>query len=268
MSQPNRVAGIHAKLTGVDGDRHTPLAPQGSVNNEFLPPIVDWDVFREEFEWDQGEHVACIGPTGAGKTTLALFLLDYRKFVTVFATKPVDETLDALQRDGFVRHTTWEKFRPPQFEPRRLLWPNARKLNAATQQSIEFSKAFEAIYIEGKWCLFIDELWFMINQLKFQQTIKTYLMQARSLKISLVCLTQRPSGVPVELYDQSTHLFFWRDNDSRNLDRLAGISWADGDLVRYAIATLDKYQVLYVNTRKGLNSMMRFTPPPLEEKET
>lgn len=252
MTQPNRVSGIYASRNNVDF---------------LLPPVIAWDTFRGGFRWSQGEHVALIGPTGAGKSTLAMFLLEYRKYVVAFATKPVDSTLDSLQEKGFRRAKRWKDFRPPNFEPRRLLWPSARELYAEGTQAKEFREAFEHIYREGKWCVFVDELWYIINALGFTKTIKTYLMQARSLKISLMCCTQRPSGVPVELYDQSTHLFFWRDNDERNLSRLGGISWADADTVRMAIANLDKYQVLYVNTRVGLESMVRFTPPGPPSKQ-
>ena len=31
---------------------------------------VPWNSFLKTFDWKQGEHVAAIAPTGAGKTTL------------------------------------------------------------------------------------------------------------------------------------------------------------------------------------------------------
>lgn len=236
------------------------LAAVGDIQ-QFLPPRISWDEFRGRFEWNQGEHVGLIGPTGAGKSTLAISLLDYRKYVAAFITKPVDATMDALGLRGYIREDDWSKFKPPNFQPKRLLWPNARVLNSKEIQKDKFLDAMEDIYVEGKWCMYWDELWYMINQLGFTMECKTFLMQARSLKISFMMCTQRPAGVPVEVYDQSTHLFFWCDNDERNLQRLGGISWANADIVRMAIATLDRYEVLYVNTREGLDSMVRFFPP-------
>ncbi len=107
------------------------------------------------------------------------------------------------------------------------------------------------IYVEGAWTVAIDETWYIIQTLKMEREIKTYLLQARALGISLVCATQRPAYIPLEVYDQSTHLMFWRDNDESNLKRISGISWRSADLIRSVVADLDKHQVLYINTRTG-----------------
>jgi hypothetical protein len=68
------------------------------------------------------------------------------------------------------------------------------------------------------------------------------------------------------MIDQSTHLFFWLDNDERNLKRLSGISWKSAKTVQGLIMNLDRYQVLYINTRTG--EMARITPPPPDEVST
>jgi hypothetical protein len=53
------------------------------------------------------------------------------------------------------------------------------------------------------------------------------------------------------LYDQATHLFFWRDNDDANLKRIGGIGSLDARLVRDTVAALPHHETLYVNTRTG-----------------
>jgi hypothetical protein len=141
-----------------------------------------------------------------------------------------------------------------------LLWPDATKLDSAEHQHTVFHHAFGAIYREGSWTVALDETWYMSNTLQLSGDIKMFLLQARSLDISLVCATQRPASVPLEIYDQSSHLFFWRDNDENNLRRLSGISWRSADLVRRVIANLEQYQVLYINTRTG--KMVRTKCPP------
>src|SRR6202035_4585406 len=98
---------------------------------------------------------------------------------------------------------------------------------------------------------FIDEGWYFTQQLGLGEQIKVYLLQARSLDISLIVATQRPVSVPTELWDQSTHLFFFKETDERNLERRGGIAWKDALAVRNMIANLDQYQFLYFNSRSG-----------------
>lgn len=229
---------------------------------------VSYDEFLESFRWHQGEHVAMIGPTGSGKTTLALSLLEERKYVVVFATKPRDSTLQQLiTRKKWIKVSKWQdKFfaRHPEKHPKRVLWPNARSLYAASRQRKVFRDAFERIYDEGSWCVYLDELWMMVNFLKLQFEVRVYLQQSRALGISLVCATQRPKFVPLEVYDQSTHLFFWRDNDYSNLKRISDISWLNSDHVRTTVANLEVFEVLYIQVRNNNIRMMKFTPPPPE----
>jgi hypothetical protein len=218
---------------------------------------VPWEQFLPALPWRQGQHVALIGPTGCGKTTLLLNLLPKRKYVVLFGTKPRDATLNALVRQGYHKMQKWEPLDADMY-PRRILWPNAAQLREARNlQRREFTRALDAIYHEGSWCVAIDELWYVIQSLGLREEIKQYLQQARSLGISLVCATQRPAFVPLEVYDQSEHLFFWRDNDERNLRRLSGISWLSAKAVMQAIAHLPLHDVLYINTRTGSMSITR-----------
>lgn len=216
-----------------------------------MAPRVPWDVFlREELQWKPGEHFALIGPTGQGKTTMLLNLLPLHPFVTVFVTKPRDEVMESLLFQGYVKLERWQSLDPRQW-PRRLLWPNATELDSVERQKEVFHNAFRTIYREGGWTVAIDETWYVVNELKLGQDIKLFLLQARSLGISLLCASQRPAYIPLEIYDQSTHLMFWRDNDETNLKRISGISWRSADLIRTIVANLERYQVLYVNTRTG-----------------
>ena len=210
-----------------------------------------WDVFiRDHFQWKQGEHVGLIGPTGQGKTTLLTHLLPVQPFVVVFATKPYDESMDRLISTGYLRMDRWQNI-DPRRAPRRVLWPSAQNLDSDATQREVFKDALERIYRERGWAVVIDEGWYFTNKLNLGNEIKTYLLQARSLSISLVFATQRPAWVPLEVFDQSTHLFFYRDNDERNLARLSGISFRSADLIKYVVSNLEQYQALYINTRTG-----------------
>lgn len=218
-------------------------------------PRVPWDVFvRDILRWKEGEHFALIGPTGQGKTTMLRSLLPLHYYVTVFAVKPYDDTMDALIRTGYTRMERWRSVGADEY-PKRVLWPNIAHLKGKEArlnlQRQVFDEAFDAIYMERGWTLAIDELWYFSNRLKMDGWIEEYLSQARSLSVSLIMATQRPAFIPLMVYDQSTHIMFWRDNDETNLRRISGISYRSAELIRGIVSNLEQYQVLYINTRTG-----------------
>lgn len=222
-------------------------------------PRVHWSEFvNGRFVWNRGEHVGLIGPTGQGKTTLLKNILPLHPYVTVFVTKPRDTSLEPLETAGYHRMERWQSV-DPRIHPRRLLWPDAKRLGAATRQQAVFGDALDKIYLEGRWTVAVDELMYVVNRLKLRTEVIDYYTQARSLDVSLAACTQRPAWVPGEMYDQSTHLFFWRNNDARAQKRLSEINAVDSDLVRDVVGRLDNHQVLYVNTRTG--EMCRTTGP-------
>ena len=239
-----------------------------------LAPVVDWDDFMTYvFDWKQSQHVALIGPTESGKSTLQYAILPRRKYVTFFATKPRDRTLDHFaEKGGFVRIEDWpptagrfkKKLITAEEMPRRLLWPDATQMSPATMdnQREVFLRAFHDIYGQGGWCTVWDEFWMMCSILGMEKEARIMLQQARSNDISFVIGAQRPSRIPLEVFDQTTHLFFWRDNDEANLKRMGGIGWMSANEIRAFVANLEPHQVLYLNTRRGW--MYRTTAPEIK----
>lgn len=209
-------------------------------------PKVNWDTFYNEiFDWKQGEHVSVIGPTGQGKTTLCLALLPKREYVVAFATKPEDEQTEDLG---------WPIFRKwpiPVTIKKAILWPKFRGPEDFVEQQKTFLGAMLDIFKRGAWTVYVDETWYFDNVLKLGKLLELYWLQARSLRISLVAGTQRPAYVPLLMYDQATWLFFFKDNDERNLRRIGGIGWLDSKRIMATVASLENHEFLAINTRTG-----------------
>lgn len=216
-------------------------------------PRIPWQEFRRTLRWKPGEHFSLIGPTGLGKTTMLTNVLPMHPFVTVFATKPRDKTMTALiAHDHYVRFERWPNGLDPEEFPRRVIWPDATDIDSDKIQKVVFGDAFAKIYREGGWTLALDETWYVDDILGLGKNIKMYLLQARSLDISLVSAFQRPAWVPRELYSSSTHLMFWKTNDEVDLKSLSGIGYRSAQLIRDIVSDLDLFQVLYINSRTGM----------------
>jgi hypothetical protein len=243
-----------------------------------MAPDLDWDDFWSEIiaspehGWKQNQHVGLVGPTEQGKTNLAYHLLELRDYVTYFAIKTQDETLDAFAAaGGYVRLTDWPPKRglivkrevKPAEMPRRLLWPDATELDSEAEQRRVFGAALRDIYARGGWCTVFDDYWYLASILGFEKDTKKFLMNARSNYSPMIICTQRPAGHRlVEMFDQTTHLFFFRDNDEPNLKRIGGVGYLSSDIIRGFVANLEQFQFLYVNTRTGW--MYRSRAPRLE----
>lgn len=226
-------------------------------------PRVAWDDFlRDHFTWEQGEHITLIGPTGSGKTTLALSLLPLRRYVIAYGTKPKDKTLDQLiKRDKWKHIKTHDRFPAvvPRSGFRAVFWPPYRTPADEPRQAWEIGRNLNEAFTRGGFCLFIDETWWFTHKLGMKSWLEALWTQGRSIGLSIVAGTQRPAHIPLLAYDQATHVFFWRDNDERNLKRISGMNGLNARLIQSTVSTLAPHEVLYVNTR---TSAMHVTKAP------
>lgn len=212
-------------------------------------PFLPWaDFLDHAFDWEQGEHITCIGTTGSGKTTLMRQLLPRRRYVVVFGVKKRDETMDKYLKDGYLRIKHWGH---NEIADHLILWPDIRGANHTDKQRDVFTEAMDSIYRQGGWCVVSDETSYLSETLGMDKWIKFLLQQARSGGVSFVNMTQRPAFIPLACYDQATHLFVWRDNDRRNIQRFGELAGNARFVVEREVAELRRREVLYLHKDSG-----------------
>lgn len=203
-------------------------------------------------QWRQGQHATLIAPTGQGKTTLARELIPripaIRHYVMVLATKKRDKTLDA-----FSDYRVMEV--PQEWAERVIVRPQfPRDVDAMLKSHRDtFRRALTVAFHSGGWTVYADEVAYLSDDLNLRQDLKRIWMQGRSDGVTLIAATQRPRNIPLEAYDQPTHLFLWRDTDRENVRRLADIAGnVDRAAIMARVARLPRYQFIYVNTREEI----------------
>jgi len=187
-----------------------------------------WDQFLKDFrsEWKPGQHIAIIAPTGQGKTTVLVTLLGLRNFVLGFDPKGGDDTLAKSQ---YPRLPTWPpaskyydkmaKGEPVKF----LVGPKTPRRRDRPALIAAQARALEGAWDDGGWTVAIDELQIAADKMGQADAIDELLIAARTKKVSVVSLFQRPANVPRSAYEMSSWIFLELTLDVDTIKRLAEI---------------------------------------------
>ncbi len=230
-----------------------------------------WDQFLEDFrrEWKPGQHIAIIAPTGQGKTTVLVSLLELRNFVLGFDPKGGDDT---LAKSRYPRLPTWPpapkyydkmaKGEPVKF----LIGPKTLRRRDRPALIDVQAKALEGAWDDGGWTVAIDELQIAADKMGQADAIDELLIAARTRKVSVVSLFQRPANVPRAAYEMSSWIFLGLTLDVDTINRLAEIVGRPKYEIRGAVGGLARVDYSWLVLPNNPRRPMLLTLPREPDK--
>ncbi len=221
---------------------------------EEIAPFVEFPALVAAMNYRHDEHVTIVGPTGRGKTTIALELLKLRRNVVVIGTKSEDKVLRGLVRSKeYVRSNTLPS---PAVARRVIVWPKFTGIDDVETQRRIIAGVFDQAFRERNRTILADELHYLAEFLRMGPRLKLWWTQGRSAGCSLIAGFQRPAWVPRDAYSSATHLFIFGTADDNDAKALGGIGGLNSRTIRYVVQWLEQdpsrfHEFLYVNTRTG-----------------
>lgn len=206
---------------------------------------VEWPMFLKWFGsvWEQGQHVALVGPTGCGKTTAAVGICGLRRWVLGLDAKGGDSTLSAA---GWTSVNDWpppRKIRQDIAEGRaaRLVAGfSPRTIHDRTRLRDFLRTVMEQAWVDRNWTLEVDELQLMADRkmMNLGPLIEEFLVAARDRGVSVVQCFQAPAWVPTASTRQATWIGLFPTRDTTVIKSLAektGRPWHDLETVLHEI---------------------------------
>lgn len=219
------------------------------------------DFITNRFAYEKGQHLSIIGPTGNGKTTLGLQLLEATAHpdlpAVLFAMKPKDDTIDKFIKATKARGHDYRKVGnwppPPSIwrpgKPDGWIVQPKHTFNVDVDEpnhSEVFYRALQDSYKKGKRIVFADEAYSLDDELGLGRYLITLWTKGRSMGTGLWAATQKPTHVPTWMYSQATHVFLSYDPDKRARQRYREISGIDPDIAEHALKGLGEFEWLYL----------------------
>jgi hypothetical protein len=259
-----------------------PAGPRRNVvyldwDREFLPWLtgklrrVDRDGERIPLApaWKPGEHWALVGPTGEGKSTLAVGTLKLRKWVLALDPKGEDETLAA---SGYVRVTG--------LPPRKRFPKEVQKdldegrpvhlIVGAQARTDQEDLALQELMRDaityarhsGGWTLYVDEFELLSSQRMFRlgPNIERMLITARRDKTSVITSFQAAAWVSKHATRQATFCCIFPTRDRNMIKAVAESMGRDWRTLADIVDELPPFHVLVIH--KNIRAPMVMTKAP------
>lgn len=258
----------------INVEQLAPFKPWGELEAYLRSPDPDSKSNPPQPRFAQGDHVAIIGPTGTGKTHIALALAELRSYTILIACKPRDPLIDDAQRHGYYvmgndlidkrGRVSIEYVDGRPLHSRIVYWPRMAGSMSREKaiQKAGIRKVIEYVRDKGSWSLVIDEGTWVCRDLGLQREVDHALFQFRTMRSSIIILGQRPSWMGRYVLNQPTHLFLFETADVNDRKALGDISGFDSKEVAEVVRQLDhkSHEALYLNTRT--REMFRTIAPP------
>jgi DNA helicase HerA-like ATPase len=155
------------------------------------------------------EHVAILGCTGSGKTTLASWVLSRSPFNLipyVCIDYKNDELLASITR---IREIGLSESVPSQ--------PGLYVIRPLPSEIDEVENWLWKVWAQERVGLYIDEAYLLPDK----EAIKNILAQGRSKRIPVIAASQRPVSVPRSIFTEASHIAVFRLNDRRDKKTVA-----------------------------------------------
>lgn len=227
-----------------------------------LPWSEWWPQFQQQYKADRdhAQHVTILGPTGTGKSTLAMTIARERPYVATLCAKPRDKWMHGMLKEG--RYWGPVEHMPEAGTGRRRVyfWPRNRNEGDWPEMRRQFVRAFDWSYENGVWHLLVDEAHFMAESLGLRGKIRGAYQMGRSNGHGIILAAQRPAWLPRDIYSSADHLMLYGTNDSVDIKHIEGLNGVNNRVVREAVQQLgdrSDRRFLHVNTGTGTMAITR-----------
>lgn len=230
--------------------------------------------------WQPGEHMALDGPTGEGKTTHAVGILEARKYVLALDPKGEDKTLSqsgfvrvgSIWRDGWrykAAHRedakTWEQIHRRIEDGRDakiIVGTGSRTDEDDIRNQALMGEALRYCRRAGGWTLYVDEFELVSSPRMFGQgpLVERMLISARSAGTSVVTTFQAPAWISQHATRQSRRAVKWPTGDRNMIKKLAEAMGRDWRELGQAVDLLPPFHTITIP--RGKRHPMVITSAP------